>query len=154
MADSLKNRGDYLKSHILQVLALEGAEAFAELLHQKIREMWGFPDAAGTSMQDLFKAKYRGVRVSFGYPACPRLEDQEQLFRILDVERHIGVHLTEGYMMEPEGAVTALVLHHPQAKYFNLSPDDVERLERTIDQERARRQTEPDLLRAPAKDAS
>jgi len=119
------------------VLALEGAEAFAELLHQKIREMWGFADAAGTSMQDLFKAKYRSVRVSFGYPACPRLEDQEQLFRLLDVEKHIGVHLTEGYMMEPEGSVTALVFHHPQAKYFNLSPEDVERLERRLDQERA-----------------
>ena len=87
LAEQWKDRGDYLKSHILQVLALEGAEAFAELLHQKIREMWGFPDPAGTSMPDLFKAKYRGLRVSFGYPACPRLEDQEQLFRLLDVER-------------------------------------------------------------------
>jgi 5-methyltetrahydrofolate--homocysteine methyltransferase len=149
LAEQWKAQGDYLKSHILQVLALEGAEAFAELLHQKIRAMWGFPDPAGTSKQDLFKAKYRGLRVSFGYPACPRLEDQEQLFQALDVERHIGVHLTEGYMMEPEGSVTALVLHHPQAKYFNLSPDDVERLEREIDQERARQTPEPDLSPAP-----
>jgi len=135
LADQWKDEGDYLKSHILQVLALEGAEAFAELLHQKIREMWGFPDPRAMTMMDLFKAKYRGVRVSFGYPACPRLEDQAQLFRLLDVEKQIGVQLTEGYMMEPEGSVSALVFHHPQARYFNLSPDDVQRLERAVNLE-------------------
>ncbi|HVM98304.1 MAG TPA: vitamin B12 dependent-methionine synthase activation domain-containing protein, partial [Candidatus Acidoferrales bacterium] len=133
LAEQWKEQGEYLKSHILQVLALEGAEAFAELLHKKIREMWGFADPTETSMADLIKAKYRGVRVSFGYPACPRLEDQEKLFRLLDVTKNIGVVLTEGFMMEPEGSVSALVLHHPQAKYFNLSPEDVERLERDID---------------------
>ncbi|HEX7409717.1 MAG TPA: methionine synthase [Candidatus Binatia bacterium] len=137
LADQWKAQGEYLKSHILQLLALEGAEAFAELLHQKIREMWGFPDPPGIAMGDVFKARYRGVRVSFGYPACPRLEDQEKLFRLLDVAQQIGVHLTEGYMMEPEGSVSALVFHHPQAKYFNLSPEDMERLERTIDREAA-----------------
>jgi 5-methyltetrahydrofolate--homocysteine methyltransferase len=137
LADQWKAQGEYLKSHILQLLALEGAEAFAELLHQKIREMWGFPDPPGIAMGDVFKARYRGVRVSFGYPACPRLEDQEKLFRLLDVAQQIGVHLTDGYMMEPEGSVSALVFHHPEAKYFNLSPEDMERLERTIDREAA-----------------
>jgi len=140
LAEQWKECGEYLKSHILQVLALEGAEAFAELLHQKIREMWGFPDPPSITMSDLFKARYRGVRVSFGYPACPRLEDQEKLFGLLDVEQHIGVHLTEGYMMEPEGSVSAVVFHHPQAKYFHLSPEDLERLERTLDAERNGRQ--------------
>ena len=135
LAEQWKQEGEYLKSHILQVLALEGAEAFAELLHSKIREMWGFPDAAGTSMMDLFKAKYRGIRVSFGYPACPRLEDQAQLFRLLEVEKHIGVTLTEGFMMDPEGSVSALVFHHPEARYFNLSPEDVQRLERDLGSE-------------------
>jgi len=85
------------------------------------------------TMQERFKARYRGVRVSFGYPACPRLEDQEKLFRLLDVTGSIGVQLTEGYMMEPEGSVSALVFHHPDAKYFSLSPDDTERLERALD---------------------
>jgi 5-methyltetrahydrofolate--homocysteine methyltransferase len=132
LAERWKNEGQYLRSHILQVLALEGAEAFAELLHQKIREMWGIPDAPGTTLKDLFKVRYRGVRVSFGYPACPRLEDQEKLFRLLDVERQIGVHLTEGYMMDPEGSVSALVFHHPEAKYFNLSAEDSAELERAI----------------------
>ncbi len=135
LAEQWKEQGDYLRSHILQILALEGAEAFAELLHQRIREMWGFADPAGTTLKDLIKCRYRGIRVSFGYPACPRLEDQVQLFRALDVERQIGVQLTEGFMMDPEGSVSALVFHHPDAKYFSLSPDDTERLERFIDDE-------------------
>jgi 5-methyltetrahydrofolate--homocysteine methyltransferase len=135
LAEEWKNAGQYLRSHILQILALEGAEAFAELLHQKIREMWGFADAPGTTTKDLFKVKYRGIRVSFGYPACPRLEDQEQLFRLLEVTKSIGVELTEGYMMDPEGSVSALVFHHPDAKYFSLTPDDTERLERQLDDE-------------------
>ncbi len=132
LAEEWKHAGEYLRSHILQVLALESAEAFAELLHAKIREMWGFSDPTGTTMQDLFKAKYRGVRVSFGYPACPRLEDQVQLFRLLDVERQIGVHLTEGFMMEPEGSVSALVFHHPEGRYFSLSAEDTEQLEQRV----------------------
>jgi len=152
LAEQWKDQGEYLKSHILQVLALEGAEAFAELLHQKIREMWGFADTPDTSMMDLFKAKYRGMRVSFGYPACPRLEDQQQLFRLLDVSKQIGVHLTEGYMMEPEGSVNALVLHHPEARYFNLSPEDIERLEREIDRARPPAPA-PDLLHEPVREA-
>ena len=132
LAEQWKAAGEYLRSHILQLLALEGAEAFAELLHEKIRAMWGIADAPGTTIGDLFKVRYRGVRVSFGYPACPRLEDQAQLFRLLGVEEHIGVHLTEGYMMEPEGSVTALVFHHPDARYFVISPGDLEAFERRL----------------------
>ena len=130
LAEEWKERGEFLNSHILQVLALESAEAFAELLHQQLRQMWGFGDPQGLSYADLFRGQYRGRRYSFGYPACPRLEDQEQLFRLLEVTAHIGVELTEGWMMDPEGSVSALVFHHPEAKYFNLSAADIERLER------------------------
>ena len=87
LAEEWKNKGDYLRSHILQVLGLEGAEAFAELLHEKIRTMWGFGDAAGTTKKDLYQAHYHGKRFSPGYPACPRMEDQEQIFRLLEVEK-------------------------------------------------------------------
>ena len=133
LAEEWKDRGDYLRSHILQALALEGAEAFAELLHQKIRRMWGFGDPPGIPLKDLFQARYHGKRFSFGYPACPRLEDQEKLFAMLEVERHaIGVRLTEGFMMDPEASVSAFVMHHPDARYFNLSPADIEELERDI----------------------
>jgi 5-methyltetrahydrofolate--homocysteine methyltransferase len=138
LSERWKSQGDFLNSHILQALALEGAEAFAELLHQQIRQMWGFGDPAGTSYQDLFRTQYRGRRYSFGYPACPRLEDQEQLFRLLDVTGNIGVELTEGYMMDPEGSVSALVFHHPDAKYFNLSEEDIARLEKEIEGLKAR----------------
>jgi 5-methyltetrahydrofolate--homocysteine methyltransferase len=112
-----RERGDYLKSHALQSIAIESAEAFAELLHERIRAMWGFPDPAGLSLSEKFQAKYRGLRVSFGYPACPNLEDQRPLFRLLTPES-IGVRLTENCMMEPEASVSALVFHHPEARYF------------------------------------
>ena len=118
LADELKDRGDYFASHTLQALALEGAEAFAELLHQRLRSAWGFGDAPGLTKEELFKAHYQGRRYSFGYPACPRLEDQEQLFRLLEVEKHLGVALTEGYMMDPESSVSALVFHHAGRQVF------------------------------------
>jgi len=129
LAEKWMADGQFLNSHILSALALESAEAFAELLHQQIRQMWGFGDKAGTTPQDLFRAQYHGKRFSFGYPACPRLEDQEQLFRLLDVSANLDVELTEGYMMDPESSVSALVFHHPDAKYFNLSESDIDRLE-------------------------
>ncbi|MBI2942736.1 MAG: dihydropteroate synthase, partial [Candidatus Wallbacteria bacterium] len=116
--ERLKASGEYLLCHALQALAIEAAEGFAEMLHARLREAWGFPDPPALSMTERFQSRYRGVRVSFGYPACPRLEDQEQLFRLLDPAQ-IGVTLTEGHMMEPEASVSALVFHHPQARYFN-----------------------------------
>ena len=132
VAERWKAEGRFLDSHVVQALAIEGAEAFAEFLHRRLREMWGFPDPPAMTMQERFKARYRGVRVSFGYPACPRLEDQEKLFRVLDVEGTIGVRLTEGYMMDPEASVSALVFHHPEARYFVIPPGDLEAFERRL----------------------
>ena len=134
LAETWMAEGQFLNAHILQALALESAEAFAELLHQQIRQMWGLGDPAGTTPQDLFRTQYRGKRFSFGYPACPRLEDQQQIFRMLEVPSNLDVELTEGYMMDPESSVSALVFHHPDAKYFNLSEKDIERLEKEISQ--------------------
>ena len=116
-AEELKNAGEYLLCHALQALAVETAEAAAEWLHARLRAAWGFPDPPEISMIDRFQGRYRGKRYSFGYPACPDLADQATLFRLLDGTR-IGVQLTEGYMMDPEASVSALVLHHPQARYF------------------------------------
>jgi 5-methyltetrahydrofolate--homocysteine methyltransferase len=116
----MRERGEYLRSHALQALAIESAEAFAEMLHARLRALWGFPDPPGTPLDDLFRARYRGLRVSFGYPACPDLADQATLFRLLQPES-IGVHLTEGFMMDPEASVSALVFHHPEATYFKAS---------------------------------
>ncbi|HSP05727.1 MAG TPA: methionine synthase [Acidobacteriota bacterium] len=115
----LKDRGEYLLSHTLQALAVETAEAAAERIHRKIREGWNLPDDPDLTMQDRLKAKYHGIRVSFGYPACPNLADQELLFKLLK-PASIGVTLTDGFMMDPEASVSALVFHHRQARYFNV----------------------------------
>jgi 5-methyltetrahydrofolate--homocysteine methyltransferase len=122
-AQDLKERGEYLLSHTLQALAVETAEAAAERIHRKIREGWGLYDPPEIRMQDRLKARYQGIRVSFGYPACPNLADQDLLFRLLAPEK-IGVSLTEGFMMDPEASVSALVFHHSQARYFNAAQED------------------------------
>ncbi len=122
-AEKLKNEGHYLRAHALSALALETAEAYAEMVHAQLRAAWGFPDSPDMTMMERFQAKYRGCRYSFGYPACPRLEDQEILWRLLRPEE-IGVQLTEGFMMDPEASVSALVYHHPSAKYFSVGKDE------------------------------
>jgi 5-methyltetrahydrofolate--homocysteine methyltransferase len=116
-AQAWKERGEYLRSHALQALAIECAEAFAEMLHARLRTQWGFPDPPELAIEDKLKARYRGLRVSFGYPACPDLSDQATLWKLLEPEQ-IGIALTEGFMMDPEASVSALVFHHPAARYF------------------------------------
>lgn len=113
----LKEQGKFLESHALQATALEVAEGFAERIHQEIRDQWGFPDATDFTMRDRFAAKYQGQRFSFGYPACPNLDDQAKLFSLIKPE-DIGVQLTEEFMMEPEASVSAIVFAHPDARYF------------------------------------
>jgi len=115
-----KGAGEYLKSHAIQALAIETAEAAAEWLHAHLRELWGFPDPEDMKMKDRFAARYRGKRFSFGYPACPDLDDQAGLWRLLDPQE-IGVELSDGMMMDPEASVSALVFHHPDARYFSVS---------------------------------
>jgi 5-methyltetrahydrofolate--homocysteine methyltransferase len=116
-SEEWKKAGEFFKAHAIQALAIETAEGTAEWLHRRIREDWGFPDPPTTTMHDRFTSKYRGKRYSFGYPACPNLDDQQGLFRLLRPEG-IGVELTEGMMMEPEASVSALVFHHPDCAYF------------------------------------
>ncbi len=118
-ATELKDNGDYLRSHALQSVALEIAEAMAERVHHMMRDTWGFPDHPEMTMKQRHGARYQGIRVSFGYPACPNLEDQQPLFELMKPE-DIGVQLTEGFMMEPEASVSAMVFAHPEAQYFNV----------------------------------
>ena len=117
--EAWKNAGEYLKSHAFAALALETAEAAAEWLHRELRTAWGFPDPPEVGGEDRLAARYRGKRYSFGYPACPDLAGQRALFAALQPEK-IGVELTEGDMMEPEASVSALVVHHPDARYFGV----------------------------------
>jgi 5-methyltetrahydrofolate--homocysteine methyltransferase len=128
LAKDLMDQGEYFDSHALSAIALESAEAFSEYMHTQLRSMWGIPDAPDLSIEDIFKLKYRGVRVSFGYPACPRLEDQAVLWPVLTPD-DIGISLSEEYMMHPEASVSALVFHHPMSRYFTISEDDLDQFE-------------------------
>jgi 5-methyltetrahydrofolate--homocysteine methyltransferase len=105
---------DYLFLHGLSV---EAAEALAEYFHQQLRREWGIGGQDSPDVRKLFKGHYRGRRYSFGYPACPDLEDQTGLFQLIDPER-VGITLTEQFLLEPEQSTTAIVVHHPRAKYF------------------------------------
>ncbi|MBM3554821.1 MAG: methionine synthase, partial [Alphaproteobacteria bacterium] len=107
---------DYLYLHGLSV---ELAEALAEYVHRGIRAELGFGHEDDRDMAKMLKQGYRGSRYSFGYPACPNLADQRHLLRLLGAER-IGVSLTEEDMLEPEQSTSAIVLHHPQARYFSV----------------------------------
>jgi len=118
-SEAAKNAGYYFKSHGLQALAIETAEASAEWLHRRIREDWGFPDSPELTMAQRFTSRYRGKRYSFGYPACPELEDQAGIWNLLKPEE-IRVQLTEGFMMDPEASVSALVFIHPDCTYFSI----------------------------------
>jgi 5-methyltetrahydrofolate--homocysteine methyltransferase len=119
-SERAKHAGEFFKAHGLQALAIETAEGCAEWLHRRLREDWGFPDPPTLTMQERFTSRYRGKRYSFGYPACPNLDDQQGIWKLLRPE-DIGVQLTEGMMMEPEASVSALVFHHPDCAYFTAS---------------------------------
>ncbi len=121
-SEEAKQNGEFVKAHALQALAIETAEGCAEWLHRRIREDWGFPDPPTLTMQERFTSRYRGKRYSFGYPACPKLEEQQGLFRLLRPEE-IGVQLTDGFMMDPEASVSALVFHHPDCSYFTAADE-------------------------------
>ncbi len=107
---------DYL---LLHGLGVEMAEALAELWHRRIREEWGFADEDGPTVAGLFRQQYRGGRYSFGYPACPDLEDNGKVADLLDAEA-IGVSVSEesSWQYHPEQTTSAIICHHPRAKYF------------------------------------
>ncbi|MCZ2391806.1 MAG: methionine synthase [Acidobacteria bacterium] len=110
------NYTDYLLFHGLSV---ESAEAFAEMWHKRIREELGIAGSDAPELAKLFHQGYQGSRYSFGYPACPDLEEQAKIFELLEPER-IGVELSEEFQLHPEQSTSAIVLHHPEAKYFNI----------------------------------
>ncbi len=110
------NYAEYLYFHGLSV---ESAEALAELWHKRIREELGIAGHDSKNLNELFRQGYQGSRFSFGYPACPNLEDQAKLFELLDPAR-IDVELTEEFQLEPEQSTSAIIIHHPEARYFSI----------------------------------
>ncbi len=111
--------GEYTEYLYMHGLGVEAAEGLAELWHKRMRQQLGIGGDDSPRMRELFQQKYRGSRYSFGYPACPDMSDQEKLFRLLKPER-IGCVLTENWQIDPEQSTSAIVVHHPQAKYFNV----------------------------------
>jgi 5-methyltetrahydrofolate--homocysteine methyltransferase len=109
----------YQEYLLLHGLGVEMAEALAEYWHRRMREEWGFADEDGPTLTGLFRQQYRGGRYSWGYPACPDLEDNEKVLHLLEGER-IGLECNEdtGFQYQPEQTTSAIVCHHPQAKYF------------------------------------
>ena len=110
---------EYQQYLLLHGLGVEMAEALAEYWHRRIREEWGFQSEDGPTIGGLFRQQYRGGRYSWGYPACPDLEDNATVARLLGAER-LGIEVGEetGWQYQPEQTTSALICHHPQAKYF------------------------------------
>ncbi|MFN0010185.1 MAG: methionine synthase [Phycisphaerales bacterium] len=118
-AQALYKANQYTEYLYLHGLGVETAEALAEMWHKRIRQELGIGNDDSPRIKDLFTQKYRGSRYSFGYPACPDMSDQDKLFRLLQPER-IGCTLTENWQIDPEQSTSAIVVHHPEAKYFNV----------------------------------
>ena len=116
-AARLKEENQYQNYLYLHGLGVEMAEALAEYWHHRIREELGFADQDGPTLTGLFRQKYRGGRYSWGYPACPALEDNAKVVELLGADR-IGIEVSEGFQLHPEQSTTAIICHHPQAKYF------------------------------------
>ncbi|HUO07645.1 MAG TPA: methionine synthase [Phycisphaerae bacterium] len=117
--NKLREGGDYTEYLYMHGIGVQMAEALAEMWHKRVRQELGIALHDGPTMRDLFACRYQGCRYSFGYPACPDLEDEVKLFKLLDPER-IGCGLTENHFITPEQSTSALITHHPQAKYFNV----------------------------------
>jgi len=111
--------GDYQEYLYVHGMGVETAEALAEYWHRQIRQEMGIDDQEPEDLRLVFSAKYHGARYSFGYPACPNLEDQAKLVELLQPES-IGVSLSEEFMLVPEQSTSAIIVHHPEAKYFNI----------------------------------
>jgi 5-methyltetrahydrofolate--homocysteine methyltransferase len=118
-ANKLFQANDYTNYLYLHGLAVETAEALAEFWHKRMRQELGISGEDSPRIKDLFTQKYQGSRYSFGYPACPNLQDQEKLWTLLEPQR-IGCELTENWQIDPEQSTSAIVVHHPAAKYFNV----------------------------------
>ncbi len=125
-----ENANDDYSAIMLKTLADRFAEAFAELLHKKVRtEFWGFAKAEKLSIDDLFKSKYQGIRPAIGYPACPEHSEKTVLFNLLNAEENTGISLTENFSMYPGASVSGLYFTNSDAKYFNLGKIAKEQVE-------------------------
>jgi 5-methyltetrahydrofolate--homocysteine methyltransferase len=124
LCDKFRAQHDDYNAIMAEALADRLAEAFAECLHKRVREEWGYGRSETLSQVDLIQEKYRGIRPAAGYPACPDHTEKGALWQLLDVEKNTGMRLTESYAMWPGSSVSGLYFAHPQAQYFGLGKID------------------------------
>jgi 5-methyltetrahydrofolate--homocysteine methyltransferase len=120
LAKKYERELDDYSAIIVKALADRLAEAFAELLHARARQEWGYGGSEKLSNEDLIAERYRGIRPAFGYPACPEHTEKKKLFALLDAPAEAGITLTESFAMLPAASVSGIYLAHPAARYFNL----------------------------------
>lgn len=129
MAREYQGRNDDYSALLIKALGDRLAEAFAECMHKKARDNWGFGKTETLSPEDLIRERYRGIRPAPGYPACPDHTEKWELFRILEAEKRTGINLTEHLAMYPASSVSGFYFAHPDAKYFavgKIGRDQVE----------------------------
>jgi 5-methyltetrahydrofolate--homocysteine methyltransferase len=116
--EGFKAAHDDYNAIMAEALADRLAEAFAEYLHKRVREEWGYGKKENLTTEDLIGEKYRGIRPAAGYPACPDHTEKQALWKLLDVEKHTGIKLTESFAMWPGSSVSGLYFAHPESRYF------------------------------------
>ncbi|MGB6831402.1 MAG: vitamin B12 dependent-methionine synthase activation domain-containing protein, partial [Terracidiphilus sp.] len=124
LCDSFRAKHDDYNAIMAEALADRLAEAFAECLHKRVREEWGYGCSEKLTTDELIHEKYRGIRPAAGYPACPDHTEKGTLWRLLDVEAKTGITLTESYAMWPGSSVSGLYFAHPESRYFTIGKID------------------------------
>jgi 5-methyltetrahydrofolate--homocysteine methyltransferase len=124
LCDRFKAEHDDYNAIMAEAIADRLAEAFAECLHKRVRDEWGYGRAEGLSIDELIHEKYRGIRPAAGYPACPDHTEKGTLWRLLDVEANTGMLITESFAMWPGSSVSGLYFAHPESRYFSLGKID------------------------------
>ena len=120
LCDGFRAKHDDYNAIMAEAIADRLAEAFAECLHKKVRDEWGYGRAEALSIDELIHEKYRGIRPAAGYPACPDHTEKGTLWRLLNVEANTGMQITESFAMWPGSSVSGLYFAHPESKYFSL----------------------------------
>ncbi len=128
LTDRFRADNDDYNAIMAEALADRLAEAFAECLHKRVRDEWGYGLAEDLAPEDLIRETYRGIRPAAGYPACPDHTEKGPLWQLLDVERHTGIQITESFAMWPGSSVSGLYFAHPQARYFSLGKIDLDQV--------------------------
>ncbi len=124
LCDSFRAKNDDYNAIMAEAIADRLAEAFAECLHKRVREEWGYGCKEGLSNADLIEEKYRGIRPAAGYPACPDHTEKGPLWQLLDVQKNTGMLITESFAMWPGSSVSGLYFAHPDSRYFSLGRID------------------------------